>query len=169
MEQLKKQHKTVCFRAHPESDNFFGVKARQFLLSSGKSAHFASALFYMIDVLRSVAKYSWRREDYIVFVRYLMGTAYLPSPLHKIGYRFFAIVVPRGDAMFFLDLKPEEAYRRMAKRNVQEMFEGVASLKKVRAKALALARIGEWVIVDSSQPTEKVAVLIQQRLLATVS
>jgi len=44
LKKLKKQHKTVCLRIHPETDNWFGRKARAFLFAKGKSAHFASAL-----------------------------------------------------------------------------------------------------------------------------
>lgn len=80
---LRARGKSVFVQVHPSSDNFFGVEARRFLYCEGKNAHFASAVFFMFDVVRSILLYSWRRFDYVVFVRYLMGTAYLPSPLHK--------------------------------------------------------------------------------------
>jgi dTMP kinase len=159
---LQKNGKTVCLRVHPEADNFFGAKTRQFLLSSGKNAHFASALFYMFDVVRSILLYSWRKVDYVVFVRYLMGTAYLPSYLYKVAYHFFAFVVPKSEFKFFLDVTPEEAANRIVRsRNRQEMFEEVSELKKVRRKALSLAHLGNWTIINADEPSAKGAATIQ--------
>ena len=146
----------ICLRFHPSTDNFFGVKAKLFLYSKGKSAHFASALFYMLDVIRSIILFTRRGYNYVIFVRYLMGTAYLPSPLHKVAYHFFALVVPKSDAMFFLDISPDEAYRRIRTRSDQERFEALPELRKVRGKALSLALIGKWIILDAGKPVDAV-------------
>ena len=149
---LLSQGKTVYLRIHPSNDNFFGVKAKWFLYSKGKSAHFASALFYMFDVIRSVLLYSWRRYDYLIFIRYLMGTAYLPSPLDRMAYHFFALVVPTSNLMFFLDVSPEEAYKRIRQtRNKREMFESIEELKRIRHKALVLVLIGKWAIINADK------------------
>lgn len=155
---------SICLRLHPSSDNFFGIKAKQFLYSKGKSAHFASALFYMLDVIRSILLFTWRKYNYVIFVRYLMGTAYLPSPLHMIAYRFFALIVPKSEAMFFLDISPDEAYRRIRTRSDQEMFEDLPELRKVRSKALSLALIGKWAILDAGKPVDDVEKEIRERL-----
>jgi len=159
---LKRQHKTVCLRIHPETDNCFGRKARAFLFAKGKSAHFASALFYMLDVLRSILLFSWRRVDYVILVRYLMGTAYLPSPLHTIGYLFFSALVPKSVYMYFLDVTPEVALSRVKERGETEMFETYSALKKVRVKALALTRFDTWLIVDSNQVIDQVAYVLKK-------
>jgi len=163
LQSLKERGKTVCLRIHPENDNFFGTKARQFLFLRGKSAHFASAVFYMIDVIRSILLYSWRKVDYVVFVRYLMGTAYLPAPLDKIAYHFFALVVPKSEIMIFLDVSPEAAVSRIVQSRVErEMFEDTDSLNKVRNRALSLAFLDKWIIVDSNRPTTEVAASIMK-------
>ena len=163
MQSLNERGKTVCLRIHPENDNFFGAKARQFLFLRGKSAHFASAVFYMIDVIRSILLYSWRKVDYVVFVRYLMGTAYLPAPLDKIAYHFFALVVPKSEIMIFLDVSPEAAVSRIVQSRVErEMFEDTDSLNKVRNRALSLAFLDKWIIVDSNRPTTEVAASIMK-------
>jgi len=160
---LEKRGKTVCLRVHPEDDNIFGVKARQFLHSKGKSAHFASALFYMIDVIRSILLFSWRKVDYLIFVRYLMGTAYLPAPLHKIAYHFFTSVVPKSELMLFLDVNPDEAASRITRhRSEKEMFEDIDALSKVRTKALELAHSGKWIIVNSNRSVIEVAATIKK-------
>lgn len=154
---LTKHAKTVFLRIHPSNDNFFGIRARHFLYQRGKGAHFASAIFYMFDVVRSIALFSWQKYDYVIFVRYLMGTAYLPSPFHMIAYRFFASIVPKSDYMFFLDVPPEEADRRIQQtRTETEMFETLEELKKTRDKALFLALADRWRIIDAGQPISKV-------------
>jgi dTMP kinase len=150
--------KSVFLRVHPAEDNLFGRKARQFLYLKGKNAHFASAVFYMLDVLRSVVLYSWRKHDYVIFVRYLMGTAYLPSPLHVFAYRFFALTVPTSEFMFFLDVSPREAERRIRQtRSRVEMFEHLAELRRVRLKALSLALSGGWRVLNANKPEKDIA------------
>ncbi len=167
-EFLRNQGKTVYLRFHPSADNTFGTRARQFLYSKGKSAHFAAALFYMIDVIRSITLYSWRRYDYLVFVRYLMGTAYLPVPLDRIAYHFFAKVVPTSNQMFFLDVSPTEATRRLREtRERLEMFENLEELEQTRRKAILLASIGGWTIIDANEPMENVQEIIRKSLQAT--
>lgn len=117
----------------------------------------------MIDVIRSILLYSWRKVDYVIFVRYLMGTAYLPSPFHKISYHFFALIVPKSELMIFLDVSPEAAAYRISQSRVgQEMFENSQSLSKVRAKALSLAFLDKWIIINSNKPAKEVAVSIMK-------
>jgi len=162
---LKNQGRTVYLRFHPSDDNLFGVKTVQFLHGKGKGAHFAAALFYMLDVIRSILLYSWRRYDYLVFVRYLMGTAYLPSPLHRIAYSFFAFLVPTSNLMFFLDVSPEEAYKRIQQaRNRREMFESLEELKQIRRKALSLAKIGNWTIINANKSVKYIEKEIRKSL-----
>jgi len=162
---LKNHGKTVYLRFHPSNDNFFGVKAKQFLYLKGKSAHFAAAFFYMLDVIRSILLYSWRKYDYVIFVRYLMGTAYLPSPLHRVAYHFFASIVPTSNLMFFLDVNPEEAYRRIRQeRKRREMFESLEELKRIRRKALSLASIDKWTIINANKPVKDVEKEIRKSL-----
>ena len=119
----------------------------------------------MADVIRSIFLYTWQNYDYVIFVRYLMGTAYLPPPLHKIAYHFFALFVPKSNAMFFLDTTPNEAYRRIRRtRKNQEMFEGINELRKVRVKGLLLALVGKWTIIDANKSIKEVGMEIQKLL-----
>lgn len=120
----------------------------------------------MIDVIRSILLYSWREFDYLVFVRYLMGTAYLPTPLDGIAYRFFASVVPTSNQMFFLDVTPAEADRRLREtRERLEMFENLEELKEARNKAVSLAILGKWTIINANKPVNKVQAVIRKSLL----
>jgi thymidylate kinase len=87
--------------SHPSGDCYFGLKARQFLHSRGKGAHFAAEFFYALDVIHSILLHSWQRYDYTIFVRYLMGKVYVLTPLDKIAYFFFSFLLPIPDHVFF--------------------------------------------------------------------
>ena len=164
---LEKLNKTVCLRVHPETDNWFGLQARRQLHSKGKSAHFTSAFFYMVDVIRSILLFSWRDFDFVIFVRYLMGTAYLPAPIDSLAYNFFSSIVPKSGKMFFLDVFPEEAALRIAENRRQaEMFETLTALRRVRWRARALTRFDSWVIVDSNKPVNEVALVLIRKTLS---
>jgi len=154
---IQKRGRALIVRTHPSDDSFFGVRARAYLFLSGRRAHIAASIFYLADVVRSIVIYSWRRVDYIVFVRYLMGTAYLPSPLHKLGYLLLSRLVPQGKPMIFLNINPEEAYRRVAAgRRRMERFESIDELRKTSRKAADLLAYGDWKIVDGSKPVDEI-------------
>ena len=155
--RLSGRGKTVYVRIHPSEDCWAGVMTRRFLQSEGRSAHFASAIFYILDIFRSVVRCSWWLYDYVVFVRYLMGTAYLPEPLNRIAYNFFAAILPRSRHKLFLDVEPEEAHRRIIEnRSKREMFESLEQLRKVGTRALSLAQVFGWTIIDANRPEEEV-------------
>ena len=163
---LKKRGLTVFLRKHPSNDNIFGTRTKYFLGHKGKSAHLNAALFYMFDVIRSIIFYSWRRFDYIIFVRYLMGTAYLPRSLDRIAYHFFAAIVPSSSFMFFLDVSPAEAHRRVSLRRKElEMFESLEELQKIRQKALSLALEDEWIIVNADRPINRIQEDIRRTII----
>lgn len=154
---LTRRGESVYVRIHPSDDNWAGVRARRFLLSEGRSAHFASAIFYIVDVIRSILRCPWWLYDHVVFVRYLMGTAYLPPPMHRILYHFFAATLPRPSHKFYLDVDPEEAHRRILEdRSELEMFESLEQLRKVGANALYLARMNGWAIIDGNRSRDDV-------------
>jgi len=87
-----------------------------------------------------------------------MGVTYLPLPLAKLLYRIFTAVLPTSDYMFFLDLKPEEALKRLSERDEEEMFENLEDLTEVRDKALQLVK--GWHIINTEGSIEDV----QQRI-----
>lgn len=144
---------TVKIRSHPESDNFYGRVAKRSLLGSGKINQLKASMFYAIDVLESLRLY-YRpmKYDTLIIVRYLMGTAYLPTTLARFAYHLFEKFVPTSNCMFFLDADPNELLDRIKRRNEVEMFETFDALVKVRKKALALAE--GWHIIDTSGSIE---------------
>lgn len=144
----------VIIRSHPESDNFYGIKAKKALLGKGKINRLKASVFYALDVLRSLRIYYRKpKHDTLIIVRYLMGIAYLPKVSGRLAYKVFERLVPTSDYMFFLDASPEELLKRISKRNEKEMFETYDALVRIRGKALDLAR--GWNIIDTAQPIEK--------------
>lgn len=156
---------SVLVRSHPETDNIFGRIAKRALLGTGKIDRLKASVFYAIDVLRSLRLY-YRPVQYdnLIIVRYLMGTAYLPSSLAGFAYRLFEKFVPTSEFMFFLDAEPNRLLRRIHRRNEVEMFETHEALVKVRGKALALAK--KWYVIDTSGSIEDTFSKIREILVA---
>jgi len=153
----------VILRSHPESDNFFGRKAKKALYGQGKINKLKASIYYMLDVLLSIRKYYRKKEyDTIIMVRYLVGTAYLPTKLAKIAYKFFYNFVPTSKYMFFLDASPNELIKRVEERDKKEMFETFDELLKVRKKALLLVK--NWNIISTSESIENTASQIKKVL-----
>ena len=149
---FEEEGKSYVLRAHPSNDNFFGRKGKECLFLEGRSAMISASLFYLLDVIRSVILYYWRPVDYVVFVRYLMGTAYLPKSLYMLGYLFFLRVVPRSPYMFFINTSPNEAHKRIElNREHKETFESLEKLQKVYKKITSLASRAEWIIIDGDR------------------
>jgi dTMP kinase len=144
---------SVILRSHPSNDNKYGIKAKNALLGYGKFNKFNASIYYALDVIRSVRIY-YKRADTVIFVRYLMGVAYLPFPLAKLFYKFFETILPLSEYMFFLDVEPEEALKRLQSRSDEEMFENLDDLIKVREKALKL--VGKWHIINASGSVEDI-------------
>ncbi len=162
-DRYEKKGEKVIIRSHPESDNFFGRKAKKALLGSGKFNKINASIFYMFDVLRSIKKYYKKKKyDTLIMVRYLIGTAYLPKNLVNIGYRFFYKFVPTSEYMFFLDASPDVLFRRLERREKKEIFETQIALSKVRKKSLRLVK--DWIIIDTSKSISEASEKIFEKL-----
>lgn len=142
---------SVIIRSHPSEDNTYGIMAKKALLGTGKINHIMASVYYALDVIRSVRIYK-DSADTVIMVRYLMGVAYLPMPIASLLYKFFIIVLPSSEYMFFLDVEPEEMMKRLSTRNETEMFENPTDLMKVRKKALKLSE--GWHIIKNDQSIE---------------
>jgi dTMP kinase len=152
----------VVLRIHPSPDNGFGRLAKKALTKGGKAQRAAATLFYGLDVIRSVLLYG-RGDGTVIFVRYTMACAYLPRPLIRPVYAVVNTLLPKSDEMFFLDVAPEEALRRIrARGEAQEMFETLPHLEKARARAMLIA--GNWQVVDGNPAPDVVFGYIMARL-----
>lgn len=146
---FEERGESVTVISHP-SRRFLGRLSKRSLEGSGPMARSFATLFFTLDVLMSVRWYKSRAEGTVVFVRYLLGTAYLPPSIAPTGYRVFRTILPFPDLAFFIDIDPEVALRRIkARGHTPEMFETRARLENVRRIAKKLAE-EEWVRVDNS-------------------
>ncbi len=162
--RYEKKGEKVVIRTHPSTDNYFGKKAKQALLGTGKIKKLEASIFYMLDVLRSIRKYYRKKDiDTLIMVRYLVGTAYLPFRLARFAYRYFEHFVPVSKYMFFLDATPRQLSKRIEMRKEKEMFETIEELEKVRSKALFLVK--NWNIIDASGSIEETFTQIEKFLI----
>jgi dTMP kinase len=152
-EHYRSRGESVLVRSHP-SDSLLGRLSRRSLTSEGKLMRAVATIFFILDVLDSLRRLrSWKGYDKVIFVRYVMATAYLPGGLHHQGYEFFCKVLPIPQRLLLVDATPECALRRIEEReHEREMFENMESLRKVRAKVLELAENG-WMVLDNCGPT----------------
>jgi dTMP kinase len=110
-----------------------------------------STLFFVLDVLISVARLrrDLRDHDVLVFVRYIMATAYLPRRYARTGYDLFYKVLPIPRRLLLIDVSPEVALQRIARReDHEEMFENLAALNEGREKLLMLS--DGWAVLDNN-------------------
>jgi dTMP kinase len=161
--RYEKNGEKVIIRSHPESDNFFGQKTKKALLGRGKFNRLKASIFYIFDVLHSLRFY-FRSGNYdtIILVRYLIGTAYLPSGLAQFAYKIFLRFVPTSEYMFFLDATPEDLLDRLKNREEREMFETYEELVRVRKIALSLAI--NWYIIDTTSQVKETFESIEEVL-----
>ncbi len=140
---------SVTVFIHP-SGRVLGRISRRSLQGSGRAMQTMAAIFFMLDVLNSLRLMRKSGSDVVIFVRYLMATAYLPGRLARLGYRFFAKVLPMPENLLLIDIDPKVAFQRIARRqDAREMFEDLPQLERIREKVIGLAD-GSWRITDNS-------------------
>lgn len=120
-------------------------------------------------MLESVRWYKRQSEGTAIFVRYLLGTAYLPQRLAPIGYTVFRKLLPFPDIAFFIDIDPDIALRRIRSRgHAPEMFETKSKLEGVRRVAKQLVK-DEWIEIDNSVDGEAPFRLVETILVERIS
>lgn len=142
---------SVAVRSHP-SANPFGLLSRTFLLSRGKVARLLATAFFGADALTSTALLRWtlRRHDAVIFVRYLLSAAYLPDAMSRPVHDLFASFLPDADVKIYVETRPDVALARIADRSGdREMFENPASMERVRHRVAALLD-ATWTVVDNN-------------------
>jgi dTMP kinase len=153
----------VVLRIHPSPDNGFGRLAKRALTKGGTLQRSLATLFYGLDVVRSVLLHC-RGDGTVIFVRYTMACAYLPRPLIRPVYAIVNALLPKSEEMFFLDVTPEEALRRVRLRGEErEMFETLPHMEKARARAMLIA--ANWKVVDGNPAPDVVFATIVSGLV----
>jgi len=148
---LAARDRTVAVRSHP-STNVFGRLARAALLNRGRASRLFATAWFGLDALASTAllRRLLRRNDVVVFVRYLLSAAYLPPRLARPVYDLFASFLPDADLKVFVETRPEVAMARIRERSGHvEMFENPDALARVRRRA-ALLMDGSWTVLDNN-------------------
>jgi dTMP kinase len=146
----------VMVHIHPSS-GVAGRTSRRALESRGKAMQVVATIFFIADVLRSLRmlKKEVGRYDTVIFVRYILATAYLPERLAPFGYAFIAKLLPVPERLVLIDIEPAIANERISRRSEKkEMFEDPENLERARKKLLLLAS-SEWNVIDNSLPMEK--------------
>lgn len=148
----------VTLRSHPESDNIFGKIAHNALSKKGKLNKSIAGVFYVLDIIRSLIIY-YPKSDILIFSRYLLGVIYLPKLLVNPSYKFLNFILPTSQYMFFLDISPKEAMKRILKRNNHESinlqaFENEKSLIKCRKKAFLVTK--NWKKINAEEDQDKI-------------
>ena len=156
-EMYEKQGKNVVVRSHPCNDNRYGKKSKQALLKTGKYNHIKATVYFGLDAIRSVVKYSHDDDiDVLIFSRYILAVMYLPNGINTLVYKLVAFILPTSDYMFFLDVTPEESLRRIGNRDEEtEMFENIDSLRENREKSQKFTY--NWNVVSADDAPEVIS------------
>ncbi len=153
-EHLMGSGRDVALRIHPSADSWPGRASKRALMRRGQLWRMAATVFYGLDVIRSVILYCHGDRD-VILVRYTLACAYLPRAIIKPAYALVNFVLPRSPNMFFLDVTPEEALRRIHLRgDYREMFETLPQLEKNRNRALLIT--SNWKVIDGNKAPDEV-------------
>ncbi len=150
-ENYESRGEKVLVRIHP-SARFLGKLTRKTLHGKGRILRLVASVFFIGDVLSSLSflRMDRRRYDTLIYVRYLMATAYLPERYIQLGYDFFAKILPVPKRLLLVDIDPNVALRRIEERKeTKEMFEDLESLRKIRRKVLRLAS-KDWIVIENN-------------------
>ena len=166
-EMYEKQGRNVVVRSHPCNDNKFGKKSKAALLKEGKYYHIKATVYFGLDAIRSVVKYSHNDNiDVLIFSRYILAVMYLPNIVNTIVYKIVAFILPTSDCMFFLDITPEESLRRIGLRDEdREMFENIDSLRENRLKSQKFTY--NWHVISGDDPPDVISKKIMDKCLET--
>lgn len=156
-EMYEKQGRSVTVRSHPCCDNRFGRKSKEALLKTGKVNHIKATIYFGLDAIRSVVKYTHNSDvDVLIFSRYILAVMYLPDVINTIVYKIVVFVLPTSDCMFFLDVSPEESLRRMGARGDEtEMFENIDSLRENRLRSQKFTY--NWKVIPGDDAVEVIS------------
>ena len=163
----EKQGRKVVVRSHPCFDNRYGRKSKEALLKTGKINHLLATIYFGLDVIRSVVKYTHDDSiDVLIFSRYILAVMYLPDGINTLVYKIVTFILPTSDCMFFLDVSPEESLRRIGSRDEDtEMFENIECLRENRLKSQKFTY--NWNVIPGDDSAEVISEKIKMRCLET--
>ncbi|MBO7205672.1 MAG: thymidylate kinase [Candidatus Methanomethylophilaceae archaeon] len=149
---LESRGRKVLDITHPTEHRFVGRVADKFLhMEGGKFWEILAAIFYIMDVVASLfyVRRHGRMYDDIIFVRYSLAVAYVPTFMVPMTYRIVESVLPVPDIKIYVDISPDVAFERIKSRGESlELFETPDRLSKTRGKIMLISE--GWNIVDNS-------------------
>ena len=149
---LESRGRKVLDITHPTEHRFVGRVADKFLhMGGGKFWEILAAIFYIMDVVASLfyVRRHGRMYDDIIFVRYSLAVAYVPTFMVPMTYRIVESVLPVPDIKIYVDISPDVAFERIKSRGESlELFETPDRLSKTRGKIMLISE--GWNIVDNS-------------------
>ncbi|AGI47759.1 Thymidylate kinase [Thermoplasmatales archaeon BRNA1] len=154
-EELESRGRKVFLVTHPNVSCVVGRMEAKFLTIEGKPAMMLSTMCYIADVLRSltIMRARLRKYDDFVFVRYIMGVAYLPESKVPKVYRMVERILPMPDTKYLIDVDPDTALSRIDTRGEEkEVFETRDKLEETRRKMMSVS--DGWIIVDNTKDME---------------
>lgn len=157
-DELESSGRKVEMYVHPDRDTVLGRMEARLLTIPGKAAKITSAVFYLADELRSLIRMRLREErcDDVIFVRYIMGVAYLGERFAPTGYRFFEKVFPPMEVCILVKTDPDIALERIRSRGEEiEVYEQKDRLVRDGAIMDSLAVSHGWHIVDNGGAFER--------------
>ena len=166
-DMYEKQGRKVVVRSHPCFDNRYGRKSKEALLKTGKINHLLATIYFGLDVIRSVVKYTHDDSiDVLILSRYILAVMYLPDGINTLVYKIVTFILPTSDCMFFLDVSPEESLRRIGSRDEDtEMFENIECLRENRLKSQKFTY--NWNVIPGDDSAEVISEKIKMRCLET--
>lgn len=166
-DMYEKQGRKVVVRSHPCFDNRYGRKSKEALLKTGKINHLLATIYFGLDVIRSVVKYTHDDSiDVLIFSRYILAVMYLPDGINTLVYKIVTFILPTSDCMFFLDVSPEESLRRIGSRDEDtEMFENIECLRENRLKSQKFTY--NWNVIPGDDSVEVISEKIKMRCFET--
>ena len=160
-EKLRREGTDVMLLEHP-GNGFLGRTCRRFLVRKGIPASLSAAAFLSLEMFLN--SFRIRRSGNAISVRYTLSAYYLPEPIADPVFRIYSAVMPRPDAMLFIDVDPAVAAERTESRGGErEMFENAVSMREVRGRILSVPGV---TAVDGSGTPEETAELLLQALRA---
>ncbi|MBR2255516.1 MAG: thymidylate kinase [Candidatus Methanomethylophilaceae archaeon] len=153
--ELTKRGRKVLVLTHPNTDTFVGRVEARALCIQGKAAKIVSVLAYITDVIHSIVAMKLTRRNYddYIFVRYIMGVAYLSEKPARIAYRIFDCIFPRPEYKVLVDVEASVALERIKMRGQDlEVYETLDKLEDTRHKMLLLS--DGWMVVDNNGPLD---------------
>ena len=161
-DKLTREGRKVFMVTHPNQGCLVGRLENAFLHKEGKLCKILSTVFYILDVLRSLAIMGFYRKRYddFIFVRYLMAVAYLPKGLQRKAYHAISRILPMPDDPILIDVDAETSMKRILERGEDlEAFENPEDLRQVCESMRSLS--DGWTVIDNSLPMDQVKALLE--------